>query len=126
TPQYLRTESGAVFGQLTWRPAESWEFAAGLRDTEEGKVMQVTRTNNNISPAFAAAFAPYNSGLLTLNNNSVSGLLSASYKGAPDFLNYVSLARGAKAGGINPSVPNGKLGTASLFVNPETANDAEL
>jgi len=126
TPQYLRTKSGAAFGQLTWRPVESWEFAAGLRDTEEAKAMQVTRSNNDVSPAFAATFAPYNSGLLTLNNNSVSGLLSASYKVTPDFLTYASLSRGAKAGGINPSVPNGKLGTESLFVNPETANDAEL
>jgi iron complex outermembrane receptor protein len=125
-PAYLRTNSGAAFGQLTWRPVESWEFAAGLRDTEEGKVMQITRTNNDISPAFAAAFAPYNSGLLTLNNNSVSGLLSASYKVTPDFLTYVSLSRGAKAGGINPAVPNGKLGTESLFVQPETATDGEL
>jgi iron complex outermembrane receptor protein len=126
TPAYLRTESGAAFGQVTWRPIESWEFAAGLRDTEEGKVMQITRSNNDISPAFAATFAPYNSGLLTLNNNSVSGLLSASYKVTPDFLAYASLARGAKAGGINPAVPNGTLGTESLFVKPETANDAEL
>jgi iron complex outermembrane recepter protein len=126
TPAYLRTESGAAFGQVTWRPVESWEFAAGLRDTEESKAMQITRGNNDISPAFAAAFAPYNSGLLTLHNNSVSGLLSASYKFTPDFLAYASLSRGAKAGGINPAVPNGKLGTESLFVAPETANDAEL
>ncbi len=125
-PAYLRTESGAVFGQVTWRPVESWEFAAGLRDTEEGKVMQISRTNNNISPAFAAAFASYDSGRLTLDNNSVSGLLSASYKVTPDFLAYASVSRGAKAGGINPSVPNGKLGTESLFVKPENANDAEL
>lgn len=126
TPAYLRTESGAAFGQLTWRPIDSWEFAAGLRDTEEGKAMQITRSNNDISPAFAGAFATYDSGLLTLHNNSVSGLLSASYKVTADFLTYASLARGAKAGGINPSVPNGALGTASLFVKPETANDAEI
>ena len=125
-PAYLRTESGAAFGQLTWRSIESWEFAAGLRDTEEGKAMQITRSNNDISPAFAATYGTYNSGLLTLNNNSVSGLLSVSYKITPDFLTYASLARGAKAGGINPSVPNGALGTASLFVKPETANDAEI
>jgi iron complex outermembrane receptor protein len=125
-PQYLRTESGAVFGQLTWRPFDAWEFAAGARDTEEGKWMQITRTNNDISPAFAGAFGTYDSGLLTLNNNSVSGLLSASFKVTPDFLAYASVARGAKAGGINPAVPNGTLGISSLFVKPETANDAEV
>lgn len=126
TPQYLRTESGAAFGQLTWRPTESWEFAAGLRDTQEGKAMQVTRTNNDISPAFAKTFAPYNSGLLALNDNDVSALLSASFKFTPDVLSYVSVSRGAKAGGINPAVPNGVLGTQSLFVSPEIADDAEL
>lgn len=126
TPQYLRTESGAAFGQLTWRPAESWEFAAGLRDTQEGKAMQVTRTNNDISPAFAKTFAPYNSGVLTLNNNDVSALLSASFKFTPDVLSYISVSRGAKAGGINPAVPNGVLGTNSLFVSPEIADDAEF
>jgi iron complex outermembrane receptor protein len=126
TPQYLRTESGAAFGQLTWRPTESWEFAAGLRDTQEGKAMQVTRTNNDISSAFAKTFAPYDSGILTLNDNDVSALLSASFQFAPDVLSYLSLSRGAKAGGINPSVPNGVLGTNSLFVSPEIADDAEL
>jgi iron complex outermembrane receptor protein len=126
TPQYLRTESGAAFGQLTWRPVESWEFAAGLRDTQEAKAMQVTRTNNDVSPAFAKTFAPYNSGLLTLDDNDVSALLSASYKFTPDVLAYASLARGAKAGGINPAVPNGVLGTNSLYVSPEIADDAEL
>jgi iron complex outermembrane receptor protein len=30
------------------------------------------------------------------------------------------------AGGINPAVPNGKLGVNSLYVEPETADDAEL
>jgi iron complex outermembrane recepter protein len=126
TPQYLRTESGAAFGQLTWRPAEGLEFAAGLRDTQEGKAMQLTRQNNDISPAFAATYSSYNSGLLTLNGNSVSALLSASYKFTPDLMTYASLSRGGVAGGINPSVPNGKLGVNSLYVEPETADDAEL
>ncbi len=126
TPQYLRTESGAAFGQLTWRPVESWEFAVGLRDTQEGKAMQITRTNNGVSPSFAASFPPYNSGLQTLNNNTVSALLSASYKFTPHLMVYGSLSRGGVAGGINPAVPNGKLGVRSLYVEPETADDAEL
>ena len=126
TPQYLRTESGAAFGQLTWKPLQPWEFAAGLRDTQEGKAMWVTRSNNAISPAFAKTFSTYDSGTLTLNDNDVSALLSASYKFTPDVLAYASLSRGAKAGGINPAVPNGVLGTKSLYVNPEFANDAEL
>ncbi|HEX4378277.1 MAG TPA: TonB-dependent receptor [Steroidobacteraceae bacterium] len=125
-PAYLRTESGAAFGQLTWRPSDSWEFAAGIRDTQEGKAMRITRSNNGVSPAFSAAFGNYDSGGLTLNNNTVSALLSASYKFTPDVMTYASLSRGAKAGGINPSVPNGALGVNSLYVRAETAEDAEL
>jgi len=41
-------------------------------------------------------------------------------------MTYASLSRGGVAGGINPAVPNGKLGTSSLYVEPETADDAEL
>jgi iron complex outermembrane receptor protein len=126
TPQFLRTQSGAAFGQLTWRPADAWEFAAGIRDTQEGKAMQITRQSNDISPVFAATYSPYDSGLLTLNNNTVSALLSASFKFTPDVMTYASLSRGGVAGGINPAVPNGKLGTRSLYVEPETADDAEL
>jgi iron complex outermembrane recepter protein len=117
---------GAIFGQLTWRPAESWEFAAGLRDTEEGKEMRITRSNNDVSPAWAYTFSNYDSGLLTLNNNAVSALLSASYKFTPDFMAYASWSRGAKAGGINPVVPNSVLGSSSLYVKPEVADDAEI
>jgi iron complex outermembrane receptor protein len=126
TPQFLRTQSGAAFGQLTWRPADAWEFAAGIRDTQEGKAMQITRQSNDISAAFGATYSPYNSGLLTLNNNTVSALLSASFKFTPDLMTYASLSRGGVAGGINPAVPNGVLGTRSLYVEPETADDAEL
>jgi iron complex outermembrane recepter protein len=126
TPEYLRTESGALFGQLTWRPIDSWEFAAGLRDTEEGKEMQISRSNNDISPAWAYTFSNYDSGLLTLNNNAVSALLSTSYKFTPDFMAYASWSRGAKAGGINPVVPNSVLGSSSLYVKPEVADDAEV
>ncbi|HEX4024003.1 MAG TPA: TonB-dependent receptor [Steroidobacteraceae bacterium] len=125
TPQYLRTESGAAFGQLTWRALDKWEFAAGLRDTQEGKVMHVERYNNDVSPAFASTFSTYSSGDLTLNNNNTSALLSASYKITPSAMAYASLSRGSKAGGINPAVPNGALGTRSLYVEPETANDGE-
>jgi iron complex outermembrane recepter protein len=126
TPQYLRTESGAAFAQLTWRPAQDWEFAAGLRDTQESKSMRITRENNDISPVFAATYSPYDSGLLTLDNNALSALLSASYKFTPDTMAYASLSRGGVAGGINPAVPNGKLGTNSLYVEPETADDGEV
>jgi iron complex outermembrane recepter protein len=125
TPQYLRTESGAAFAQLTYRPTSSWEFTAGIRDTQEGKAMRVTRSSTGPA-AFTAVYSPYDSGLQTLNNNSVSALLSASYKITPGIMTYASLSRGAKAGGINPAVPSAALGVKSLYVGPETAEDAEF
>jgi iron complex outermembrane recepter protein len=88
--------------------------------------MRITRQNNGVSPAFIATFGTYDSGLLKLNNNTVSALLSSSYKLTSDVMAYASLSRGAKAGGINPAVPNGVLGTNSLYVRAETADDGEL
>jgi iron complex outermembrane receptor protein len=87
--------------------------------------MSTRRTNCRYADA-ARQRRPGDSGLQSLNNNTVSALLSASYKFTPDVMTYASLSRGAKAGGINPSVPNGVLGTSSLYVRPETANDAEV
>ena len=59
-----------------------------------------------------------------------SGLLSASYKLSDDALLYASVSRGAKSGGINPSVPptvaGGLPANETLFIEPEIALDYEL
>lgn len=127
TTQTLSTNSGSVFGQVTWRPADPLEFAFGLRDTKERKAVLLDRTSTG-SAAFVsnANFAAYQSPRLTRDDNNVSGLLSASYKFDANVLGYASVAHGAKSGGINPQAPVPGFPLSSLYVKPELANDAEL
>jgi iron complex outermembrane recepter protein len=127
TVQYLKTGSEAAFGQLTWKPWQSWEFALGLRDTQESKNVSLYRSSTG-EAAFVnnPSFAAYSSGLLSRNDNTISALLSVSYQFTPNVLGYWSLSRGAKAGGINPTAPVPGLTLNSLYVAPEVATDTEL
>lgn len=127
TTQLLGTYSESAFGQLTWRPARGWEFAFGVRDTDERKTVSLDRTSDG-STVFVtnASFADRALDDLSLSNNGVSGLLSASYKFDPAVLGYLTLSRGTEAGGINPTVPVPGLSLAQLYVKPEVAYDGEL
>jgi iron complex outermembrane receptor protein len=127
TAQQLSTVSGSVFGQVTWKPTEDWELAFGLRDTRERKTVNLERSATG-STAFVnnPSFAAYTSGELKRDDAAYSGLLSASYRIAPAVLGYVSVSRGAKSGGINPTAPVPGLTLDSLYVAPEVAQDAEL
>jgi iron complex outermembrane receptor protein len=127
TTQWLGTHSASAFGQVTWRPADAWELAAGLRDTKETKNVSLLRSSTG-QAAFTGNpnFTAFSSGDLTRDDNNVSGLLSASYKFRSGVLGYASVSRGAKSGGINPQAPVTGLTLQSLYVNPEIANDAEL
>jgi iron complex outermembrane recepter protein len=127
TTQLLGTYSESAFGQLTWRPASAWELTFGARDTNERKTVSMDR-NSDGSVAFVdnANFAGRTLNNLSLDNNGISGLLSASYKFDPNVLGYLSLSRGTESGGINPTVPVPGLSLAQLYVKPEIAYDAEL
>ncbi|MDB6088226.1 MAG: fyuA 1, partial [Gammaproteobacteria bacterium] len=127
TTQLLSTHSGSAFGQVTWRPTDPWEFALGLRETKERKTVSLNRTSAG-SDAFVsnANFSAYQSSQLRRDDNNVSGLLSASYKFDTNVLAYASISHGAKSGGINPQAPVTGFPLSSLYVKPETANDAEL
>ena len=124
--QYLGTHSAAAFAQSTWNATERWSFTAGARETYEDKFTRIHRNAATGSAGFQAAFGPYESGRLTRHDANTSALGSASFKFTEDVLSYVSVSRGAKAGGINPSVPGAGLSTASLYVNPEKATDYEV
>jgi iron complex outermembrane receptor protein len=94
------------------------------------RIIRTGPTVNGVGVSIPAALAPslgaYDSGQLSLFNYDLSGLLSADYKFSNNVLGYASLSHGAKAGGINASVPGAGLGTSSLYISPEKANDAEL
>lgn len=124
--QFLGTNSAAAFSQASWNVSSRWSLTAGVRETYEDKSTRVYRNAASGLPGFQAAFAQYDSGSLARHDASTSALGSASYRFSDEILGYASVSRGAKAGGINPAVPNAGLTTASLYVAPEKATDYEL
>jgi iron complex outermembrane receptor protein len=123
---YPETDSYAAFGQGTWHITEQWSLTAGLRDTQEDKTSHIERNPPVGSAGLDRVLPEYSSADLKINNNNVSALASLGFQFDPNLLGYASFARGAKAGGINESVPVGHLPVSSLYVAPETANDYEL
>ena len=124
--QFLGTNSAAAFAQSTWNITDEWSLTGGLRETYEDKFTRIHRNPATGSPIFQGAFASYESGKLTRHDSNISALASVSYKILPDVLAYASVSKGAKAGGINPTVPSAGLTTASLYVAPEKATDYEV
>jgi iron complex outermembrane recepter protein len=123
---FPETNSYAAFGQATWHLSSQWSVTAGVRETDEEKTSHIERNPPIGSPGIDLVLPTYSSGPLGLHDDTVSWLASLSYQIDPDLLAYASASRGAKAGGINESVPVGKLPVTSLYVSPETANDYEL
>ncbi len=105
---------------------ERLSFTGGARETYEDKSTRFHRNDPIGQAGFQAAFPVYESGKLERHDANTSALVSSNFKFTDDVLGYASVARGAKAGGINPQVPTGGLTTESLYVNPETATDYEL
>ena len=124
--QFLGTNSAAVFAQTTWNVTDRWSLTGGGRETYEDKFTRIHRNPATGSATFQAAFGPYDSGKLTRYDTNTSALASIGYKVANDILAFASVSKGAKAGGINPTVPSAGLTTASLYVNPEKATDYEV
>jgi iron complex outermembrane receptor protein len=128
-PQYLHTNSVSAFAQGTWHATDRLSLTAGVRDTYEDKSTRVRRLApvGGVPAAInAPPLTPYDSDQLERHDNNVSALLSVSYKLTEHVLAFASVSRGAKSGGINPSVPASGLGTTSLYIEPEIATDAEL
>lgn len=132
---HIDTDSYALFAQGTWHLTERLDFTAGIRGTYEEKDAWVTRNaplgGAAVTGAAAAArqgrAGAYDSGDLSQHSFSPSGLLSLSYRFTPDLLGYASLSHGEKSGGVNLTVGAAPtLGTDSLLVGTERANNAEL
>jgi iron complex outermembrane recepter protein len=126
THAHPETQSYAAFGQATWHITSDLSLTAGLRDTEERSTSHIERDAPIGSPGLSLALPAYASGPLEVEDNNVSALASLGYQFDTNVLGYLSASRGAKAGGINQSVPSNGLAVSSLYVAPETANDYEL
>ncbi|AZL76235.1 MULTISPECIES: TonB-dependent receptor [Pseudomonas] len=132
---HIDTDSYALFAQGTWHLTERLDFTAGVRGTYEEKSAWVTRDapfgGAAVTGAAAAArqgrVGAYDSGDLNQYSFAPSGLLSLSYRFNDQVLGYASLSHGEKSGGVNLTVGAApRLGTDSLLVGTERANNAEL
>ncbi len=132
---HIDTDSYALFAQGTWHVTDRLDLTAGVRGTYEEKSAWVTRDaptgGAGLSAGAAAArqarVGAYDSGDLNQYGFSPSGLLGVSYRFNEQLLGYATLTHGEKSGGVNLTVGAApRLGTDSLLVGTERANNAEL
>ncbi|WP_343525438.1 TonB-dependent receptor [Sphingomonas sp.] len=98
----LKTQSRAVFGQLTYSIAPSFRLVAGGRYTDEDKTLQGTaRTRSFFNPN--AAFTPISG---KLNFGKFTWKAGFEFDAAERSLIYGNVATGFKAGGFFPSAGN--------------------
>ncbi|MFL9710707.1 TonB-dependent receptor [Methylobacillus sp. Pita1] len=126
-----KTDSYALFGQTTWHISQAFDLTGGLRYTvekKEGRVNQQT-----INPAIYAGLSPlfraYDTGTLNRRDESIAGLLTASYRFTDDILGFVTYSTGEKSGGFNVNsvaTPAAILGNQSLDIDPEKARNLEV
>jgi iron complex outermembrane receptor protein len=141
TAEKSSTRSSAVFGQLNWHIDDRTTLTAGLRDTLEDKTNETTKWSENkadltaLGAAYGAsagqitAAKAIQSGTLgtpwaatqgtPIKDNSVSWLLSPSYKWNDQTLFYASAASGQKSGSVQFS------NNTPQNVNPEKVFDLE-
>ena len=126
------TDSLAAFGQTTWHVTPQFDLTGGLRYTTEDKKGRVAQNNlANPAPLFSALpiFRAWDSGQLKRTDESVAGLLSASYKLTPTVLGFVNVSHGQKSGGYNVNSvasAGSAFGTQAITVDPEKANNIDL
>lgn len=125
-----RSRSVAVFGQANWHLSDKATLTAGLRETHEtvGAVYNKASTGGVAVTGNALAIRNAQQGTLygyvdagTASDNSLSWLLSPSYKLSEDVLLYASASHGTKSGAVQLD-NNG----ARADVKPENSLDYEL
>lgn len=126
-----KTNSLAAFGQSTWHVTEQFDLTTGLRYTSEKKTGEVNQSE--ISPAVYAAISPlfqsYHSGELSRRDNSIAGLVTASYQFNPQVLAFATFSTGEKSGGFNVNSvasPAAILGKDALEIDSEQAKNYEI
>jgi iron complex outermembrane receptor protein len=124
------TRSLALFAQGTWHISPTWRLTAGLRGTEERKTSTITRVPPTLPsterPVIPQGLTPYGSGPLSLSGDNLSDLITLDYRPSSGLMLYGAIARGAKSGAINASVPPPDAPASSLYVQPETVTSYEL
>lgn len=121
----FRTDSYAIFGEVTWHPLPRLALTGGIRYTYEEKdgIYDVRAFGGLTTGLTPALIADKNSILRSQNysahigEGSPSGRVNIAYNLTGDIMTYASFARGQKSGGINmsglPTYPAGVPGHAS-------------
>ncbi len=124
------THSYAAFSQGTWHVSSNWNVTVGFRETYETKSETVWRPNPQSLPSGQVAAdlsnQAYNAFDVGIHDASPSFLFSSDYHFTPRMMGYASIAQGAKAGGVNTSLPAAGEPIDSLKVRPETATNYEI
>ncbi len=131
-----RTRSYALFGQADWKVSDALTLTGGLRYTHEKKDGSFNQYHvagvdlSTLAPAVATAalairnqFNPVTSYATGFSDNSLSGLVTLSWKFSDDALAYATYSRGNKSGGLNlTNLPAG----IDPDVEPETVDSYEV
>lgn len=91
------SDTYAVFGNVFWRPNESWEVSVGLRWDEQRQ--KLTGEAVSVFPAPSTTLTN-----LKLNEKNLSPRVAVTYHVNRDLMAYASVARGSRGGGFNPPV----------------------
>ena len=130
------TKSYALFGQTDWKISDALKLTTGLRFTHEVKSGAYSQFHvagvdlSTLAPAQAAIaaairnqFNPVTDYRTRFSDDSLSGLISLSYKAADSALLYATYSRGSKSGGLNlAALPAG----VAPDVKPEKVDHFEL
>lgn len=127
---YTKTNSYALFGQGSLHITDRLDLTAGLRYTLEKKQARVVQ--EGVTPALPIPnplLGFYDTGVQRKTNESISTLLTASYRITDNVLGYATFASSEKSGGFNINgiaSPGAVLGTNALDIAPEKANNLEF
>jgi iron complex outermembrane receptor protein len=145
--QYLKSDSAALFGQLSWKVTPELTLQPGVRinyDKKSGFYQRVVTTGTGQVIASCAPTATAGNAVLTAQCGVYQPQVSApsasdwnftydfnvNYKIAPDVLAYATYAKSFKTVGINqnglPLDQNNQPITSAGTVKPESVNHFEL
>lgn len=133
----LKTNSVAVFGELTWRPIDRLEISGGLRYTSDRKFYQGTVLNlfpaTLPDPSPLPTLATTQGGPLFIFNrpfqrdfSALTGSASVQYRWSDAVSTYASYARSFKSGGFNTRYNAAPANNLPVPFDEETVTSYEI
>ena len=107
-------ESFAAFGDLTWRPAEHWSIAAGVRYSDDKYTESQTEVFNARPPNIVIPIPDTTGGD---SSSAISPRISVNYNLNDDVTGYATISKGYRPSGVrlNPGVPEAPYEKETLW-----------